>query len=128
MSEQRAPEEHVIGPVSDFPPGAQKVVKVRSIELGVFNVGGEFYALPNICPHQYGPLCTGPVGGMMTCNAGTGWRFQWQREGEILTCPWHGMEFDLKTGQCLAPNKYRVRLYPVRVVDGEVRVRLRGTV
>ena len=126
MSEQRTPEDHVIGLLSDFPPGAQKVVKVRNIEIGVFNVDGEFYALPNICPHQYGPLCTGPVGGMMTCNAATDWRFEWQRSGEILTCPWHGMEFDLKTGQCLAPHKYRVRQYQVRVVDDEVRVRLRG--
>jgi nitrite reductase/ring-hydroxylating ferredoxin subunit len=127
MSEQRPPEEHIVGPASDFPPGTQKLVKVRNIELGIFNVAGQFYALPNICPHQYGPLCTGTLGGQMICNASTNWRFQWQRDGEILTCPWHGMEFDLTTGQALAPAKYRVRLYPVRVVDGEVRVRLRGT-
>lgn len=126
MTERQQPEEYVVGPASDFPPGARAIVRVRNVELGVFNVGGTLYALPNVCPHQYGPLSTGPIDGQMTCNAATDWRFRWERDGEILTCPWHGMEFDITTGQCLAPLKYRVRRYPVRVVDGEVRVRLRG--
>jgi nitrite reductase/ring-hydroxylating ferredoxin subunit len=116
--------EHIIGPVAEFPAGTHRVVRVRNLEVGVFNVGGEFYALPNICTHQFGPLCTGTVGGTTACDAATGWRFAWVREGEILTCPWHGLEFDITTGTCLANPRVRVRQYPVVVEDGVVKLTL----
>jgi nitrite reductase (NADH) small subunit len=118
-----AAQDHVVGNIAEFPPGTHKIVRVRNMEIGVFNVGGALYALLNICPHQYGPLCKGPVGGQMISNASTGWKYEWVRSGEIVTCPWHGLEFDLKTGECLATNKYRVRQFPLEVVNGEVRLR-----
>lgn len=62
---------HVIGPVVDFPENSHRVVRIRGFEIGVFNVRGAFYALPNICPHQFGPLCEGTVHGTMICNATT---------------------------------------------------------
>ncbi len=123
MTTKKPPEEYVVGPESDFPPGSQKLVRVRNLEVGVFNVAGKLYALHNMCPHQFGPACKGPVGGAMICNAKTGWKFEWIRSGEILTCPWHGLEFDIITGQCFAPKTMRLRQFLVRVVDGEVRVR-----
>jgi nitrite reductase/ring-hydroxylating ferredoxin subunit len=121
---QEAGEEHVVGAAADFPVGQHKIVTVNNIEIGIFNVDGTLHALPNVCPHQYGPLSKGPVGGMMSCNASTNWKFHWGRSGEILTCPWHGLEFDIKTGQCLAPKKFSVRSFPVNVVEGKVRVSL----
>jgi nitrite reductase/ring-hydroxylating ferredoxin subunit len=119
-----AAEEHVVGPASDFPIGSHKIVTVRNVEIGIFNVAGTLHALPNACPHQYGPLARGTLGGEMSCNKTTGWKFQWGRDGEILTCPWHGLEFEISTGRCLAPPKYSVRVFPIRVVDGEVRLSL----
>src|SRR6478735_7478548 len=118
-------DDHEVGDLAEFPPETHKIVAIKNIEIGIFNVAGTLYALPNVCPHQYGPLSKGPVGGMMSCNASTNWKFHWGRAGEILTCPWHGLEFDIKTGQCLAPKKFSVRTFPVRVVDGEVRLSLR---
>ena len=58
MTEERR-TEHVVGDVSDFPEGSHGVVKVGRREIGVFNIGGELYGLPNVCPHQTGPLCEG---------------------------------------------------------------------
>lgn len=116
--------EYVIGPVTEFPPGTHRVVKVRNAEIGVFNVDGMFYALPNVCTHQFGPLCTGATNGTMICNAETGWRHEWVRQGEIITCPWHGIEFDIRTGRALASPKLRVRQYRVSVEDGFVKVTL----
>jgi 3-phenylpropionate/trans-cinnamate dioxygenase ferredoxin subunit len=116
--------EHVVGPVADFPAGTHRVVKVRNLEIGVFNVAGRFYALPNVCTHQFGPLCAGTVSGTTACDAATGWRIAWVRAGEILTCPWHGLEFDLTTGRCLANPKVRVRQYPVAVENGVVKLTL----
>ncbi len=116
--------EHVIGPASEFPPGTHRVVKVRNVEIGVFNVRGRYYALPNVCTHQFGPLCEGKVDGTSACNAQTGWRYAWVRDGEIITCPWHGLEFDITTGQCLAQPKVRLRQYRLTVEDGYVKLAL----
>ncbi len=116
--------EHVVGPVSELPPGKHKVVQIRSLEIGVYNVGGTFYALHSMCPHQFGPVCAGLVG--VAASHDDDWRLKLVREGEILTCPWHGMEFDLKTGQCLSKKSMRLRMFPVSVVDGEVRIQIGG--
>jgi nitrite reductase (NADH) small subunit len=116
--------EHVVCKVEELPPGGRKIVQVRRQQIGVYNVNGTYYALHSMCPHQFGPLCHGPVGGEMICNAQTRWHFEWTRNGEILSCPWHGMEFDLTTGQSLTLKDMHVRTYPVRVVDGEIRVQL----
>jgi nitrite reductase/ring-hydroxylating ferredoxin subunit len=114
--------DYIAGPVADFPPGAHRIVTLGRAEVGIFNVDGRFYALPNICPHQFGPLCAGAVNGTTACSAETGWRFAWVREGEVLTCPWHGIEFDITTGRSLSSPRLRVRTYPVAVVDGQVTV------
>ena len=114
--------EYCVGPVDDFPPGTHCVVQLGRVEVGIFNVNGEFFALPNVCPHQFGPLCAGTVNGTMACSAETGWRFAWVRQGQIVTCPWHGIEFDIATGQSLSSPRLRVRTYPVTVVDGLVKV------
>ena len=116
--------EHNAGPLSDFPPGSHKVVQLGRIAVGIFNVDGALHALPNVCPHQFGPLCEGAVTGTTACSAATGWRFAWEREGEIVACPWHGIEFDITTGRSLASPRLKVRTYPVVVEDGQVKVRL----
>jgi nitrite reductase/ring-hydroxylating ferredoxin subunit len=116
--------DHVVGSLADFPPGSHRVVTLGKVQIGIFNVDGALHALPNVCPHQFGPLCTGTVNGTMVCNADTRWQHTWLREGEILTCPWHGIEFDLTTGVSLASPKLRVRRYPVTVEDGQVKVSL----
>lgn len=114
--------EHNAGPVADFPPGSHKVVQLGRIAVGIFNVDGELHALPNVCPHQFGPLCEGTVNGTTACSAATDWQFAWVRDGEIVTCPWHGIEFDITTGVSLVTSRLKVRTYPVRVEDGQVVV------
>jgi nitrite reductase (NADH) small subunit len=114
--------EHIVGPIADFPVGSHRVVMIRNVQIGVFNVDGTLHALPNVCPHQFGPLCAGTVNGTMACSAATDWKFEWVREGEIVTCPWHGIEFDIATGKSLSSPRLRVRTYPVAVEDGQVKV------
>src|SRR3712207_1919212 len=115
---------HDVGTVAELPPGSHRVVKAGRIAVGVSNVAGRFYALPNVCTHQFGPLCEGTVNGTMACSAASGWRHEWVREGEIVTCPWHGLEFDITTGRSLASPRLRVRTYAVSVEDGQVTVTL----
>lgn len=105
---------HVVARVSELPPGERKVVEVEGRSIGVFNVDGDFHALRNVCPHQGAPLCLGAVKGTAaTTRPG---EYRWEREGEILACPWHGWEFDIKTGRSIFnPHKMRVRSYEVSV-------------
>ena len=108
---------HVVARVSELPPGERRIVEVEGRSIGIFNVHGEFYALRNTCPHQGAPLCLGDVKG--TALPSPPGEYRWEREGEILRCPWHGWEFDLKTGRSIFnPHKMRVRSYEVSVDAG----------
>jgi nitrite reductase/ring-hydroxylating ferredoxin subunit len=109
---------HVVAKVSELPPGERRIVQVGSRSIGVFNLDGSFYALRNVCPHQGAPLCLGSVGG--TARPTAPGEYAWEREGEILSCPWHGWEFDIKTGRSVFdPHRTRVRSYDVTVGSGD---------
>ncbi|TVY11028.1 Rieske (2Fe-2S) protein [Paenibacillus cremeus] len=108
---------HVVGRVTELPPGERKIVLVENRSIGVFNVNGTYYALRNACPHQGAPLCKGRVTGM-TLTAPPG-EYKYGREGEILRCPWHGWEFDLTNGKSIYdPHKCLVKTYDVTVEQG----------
>jgi nitrite reductase (NADH) small subunit len=120
-----AKDEHVVGDVSEFPEGSHRVVKVGRREIGVFNIGGEFYGLPNVCPHQTGPLCEGrATTGTLVAREEDDWKVRWDYEGEIVACPWHGLEYHVPTGRCLAFPNINLRRYEVVVEDGKVKVRV----
>jgi NAD(P)H-dependent nitrite reductase small subunit len=95
------------GAASDLPPGSSKVVKVKDHLLALFNFAGAIYALDNTCPHQGGPLGEGYL-----------------ETNGVVSCPWHGWTFDLKTGVSPIDGDVRVACYPVRVVDGQILVDL----
>jgi len=109
---------HVITKLNEFPSGTRKIVKVEGRNIGIFNIDGDFYALRNSCPHQGAPLCLGPVRGMMTSQKPQ--EYNYERDGEILVCPWHRWEFDIKTGKSVFnPHKLKVKTYPVTVEKEE---------
>ena len=97
-----------------MPPGGRKRVTVGGRDIVLFNVGGEFFALADRCPHQGGRLSEGQAG-RAGGVAGAG-PLRWSRPGEIVRCPWHGWEFDLRTGQTRCePARLRTRTYEVAV-------------
>lgn len=108
---------HIVAAVEDIPPGQRRIVTVAGREVGIFNVGGRFYAVRNRCPHQAGPLCTGQQLSFLTSSAPG--EYKLERDGEMLRCPWHQWEFDLRTGQSwFDPARVRVRAYEARVEAG----------
>jgi nitrite reductase/ring-hydroxylating ferredoxin subunit len=112
---------YVVASVEEIPPGGRKIVEVGGRSIGIFNVRGEFFALRNRCPHQGGPLCVGKTWGLVTGDLPG--QFEFSRKGEILACPWHGWEFDMRTGQSWCdPQKLRVRAYQVSVEPGATLV------
>jgi 3-phenylpropionate/trans-cinnamate dioxygenase ferredoxin subunit len=114
--------------VEDLAPGEKRrfVVGGRAIAL-CRTAGGEFFAVGDNCPHQGASLCAGALGGtMLSSEPG---QYRWGREGEVLRCPWHAWEFDVRSGRSLVGDeKTRVASYPVEIADGDVLLAARRRV
>jgi len=109
---------HVVASADELKPGERKLVVVAGREIGVYNVGGQFYALANRCPHGGGALCEGMITGLaLSDGPGT---YRLERPGEFVRCPFHAWEFDIRTGQSYCdPKSTRARQYSVVVEGGE---------
>lgn len=105
MSDQVA-SWHVLAEEDDVPPGTGQEFTVGGRIVALFNVAGQFHAIDGICAHQGGPLAKGKL-----------------TEG-VVTCPWHGWQFQVATGEhCLNPRICQTS-FEVRVEAGAVFVRL----
>jgi 3-phenylpropionate/trans-cinnamate dioxygenase ferredoxin component len=90
----------------ELPPGEWRVLDVDGTQIVVFNLGGQYYALEDVCTHDGGQLTGGRV------------------EGEEIVCPRHGARFCIRTGEALSAPAYEpTATFPVRVDDGVVQVR-----
>ena len=108
---------HIVARTSDIPPGGNKVFGVEGRDIVIFHVNGEFFALLNRCPHEGAPLEKAACVARLTSpEPGV---YQRSRVGELLRCPWHGWEFDMRNGQSWFDPK-RVK---VPVLSGRGRKR-----
>jgi 3-phenylpropionate/trans-cinnamate dioxygenase ferredoxin subunit len=108
---------HVVARVAEIPPGARRLVRLGERTIVVFNLGGEFFALNDRCPHGGGSLSCGVLTGLVE-SPGPG-RYSYTRKGEILRCPWHAWEFDIRTGRSVCdPRRMKVRQWPAGVARG----------
>lgn len=89
-----------VATLAEIPDGRRKIVQVGDLSIGLFHHAGEWVALRNSCVHQGGPVATGPL------------------EGDVLTCPWHGYRYDLRSGNCLTDPHAELDRYVV-TVEGE---------
>lgn len=112
-----------LGSLDDFPLGEGVRVEVDELPtpLAVFRLDDGFYALPDSCPHKGAPLSRAGTEPKDADDRGT--RGKLDSELATVSCPWHGLEFDLETGDCPA-TRYRVRSFDVFETDGDVTLRL----
>jgi 3-phenylpropionate/trans-cinnamate dioxygenase ferredoxin subunit len=110
---------HVLAAAEEIPLGKSKLVEVAGRQIGVFNVHGEFFAIANRCPHEGASLCKGKIVGLV--EASEPGQYRLTRGGELVRCPWHGWEFDIRTGKSWCdPQRLKVRSFDVKVeVGGE---------
>jgi 3-phenylpropionate/trans-cinnamate dioxygenase ferredoxin subunit len=112
----------VVARASDVAPGTSKIFTVADREIGIFNLDGEYFALANRCPHAGGPLCAGKIVSLVQSDGPGNYRLA-RRKG-FLRCPWHGWEFDIRTGQSWCdPNSVKARQFQVMVEPGESLVK-----
>jgi len=104
--------------------GDKRIVKVKDMELGLFRIEGEYYAWRNVCPHAAAPVCVGAIRGTRLPSAV--YDYQYGMDNQVLRCPWHGWEFDLRTGHHLAAGSdAKLRGFPVEADESGVYVVLR---
>ena len=100
-------ETLTFGGADELRPGACARLELPDgNELAVYNVGGEFYATENFCPHRGAPLADGVL------------------SGHIVECGWHGWQFDVRTGECLTVTE-KLKTYRVRTEEGVLKVEIR---
>ena len=110
-------ERYVVARCDEIPPSKRKLVTVRGRDIAIFNVDGEFFAILDRCPHQGGSLCQGKLVGLVEADRPGEYRYR--RKGEIVRCPWHGWEFDLRTGKSYCdPARTWVRSFATSVESG----------
>lgn len=116
---------HIVGRVGDIKAGEIKVIELQGKSIGVYHVDGRFYSMLNYCPHQGGPLCEGgslfPRIAAEVKENGKVREFH-DDENVVVSCPWHGWEFDARSGRCLADERRRVPTYETQVENDAVVV------
>ncbi|MBA3271140.1 MAG: Rieske 2Fe-2S domain-containing protein [Acidobacteria bacterium] len=95
-----------VGNIADFPQGAGRFALVSGRHVAIFRLDDGFFAIDNLCLHQAGPLCDGPV------------------EGHVVTCPWHGWSYDIRSGILVQDGGVGVSRHNTRVVGDVVQVQL----
>ena len=111
------PEKKIVARVADIPPGSRKVVTVDGRDIAVFNIDGEYFAITNTCPHEGADLSKGVLSGVVESDEPGCYKLS--RPGELIKCPWHGWEFDIRTGRSYCdPRKIRVKNFTVEVEIG----------
>jgi len=89
---------------ADIPEGTGKVVDLAGKKIALFNVGGKFYAIDNTCKHRGGPLGEGTL------------------DGTVVTCPWHGWEYDVTSGINLDDEKVKVGCHAVKLEGDDILI------
>ena len=98
------PEYMIVAHVGDLEPGQGKVVEIKGKIIALFNVEGKFFALDNTCLHMGGPVGEGYL------------------EGNIVTCPWHGWQYNVENGVMEFDSDQILKTYEVKVEGQEVKI------
>ena len=116
--------EHELMEESEIAEGSSRIVTLNGIEIGIIKSKGHCYAFRNVCPHEGGPVCTGTITGTLVQGPETQWKLKWEREGEILYCPWHATDFEISTGESISRKGLRLQSYPLKVEGGKLKITL----
>lgn len=107
--------EVIVDRVDALPPGSRRRVVAAGRAVAVFNVGGAYFAVADRCPHQGAPLSQG----LVTCDVESSGPGDYRRAETtpVVRCPWHGWEFDLRTGKSRCdPDRIRARPFQTKVI------------
>ena len=118
-------KSYPVGRVDEFSEGGRKVVSCDGVEIGVFKIDGELVAWYNQCSHRAGPVCQGRIYKRVVEPLDSEQRtrmLQFDENETHIVCPWHGYEFNLKTGRHPGSAAQALRRAKLEIIDGEVHL------
>ena len=114
---ERHGQKHVVAAVGEIPPGGRKLVDGRRPRHRGVQSRRRVLRARNRCPHRGGSLCQGKLTGLVLSDEPG--QYNYIRRGEIIRCPWHSWEFDIRTGKSWCdPDTVKARRYAVSVEKG----------
>jgi nitrite reductase/ring-hydroxylating ferredoxin subunit len=124
-------KELYVAGAEEIAEGGRRVIETGGIEIGVFRSNGEYFAWRNECPHQGGPVCQGVTVRKVeeridSERKSSGIHYAGGNTDQNIVCPWHGYEFDIRTGRHVGVATMQLRGYPVKVRDGAIFVVVPG--
>ena len=117
-----------VGSVQEFKDRDKKVLILNDSEVGIFRMGKDFFAYENLCPHQGGPVCQGRLFSLVKENLDDNSKSHGRLYDENnlnIVCPWHGLEFDIRTGKHPGNPKIKLKSFPIKVDREEVYVTIK---
>jgi nitrite reductase/ring-hydroxylating ferredoxin subunit len=113
-----------VGEIAEFSELSPKAVKIGDAQVFVYRYKGKFYAYTDKCPHQGGPACEGDLRECVVGEIDENRLYveSVSKERFSIVCPWHGVEYDLETGECRTNRRLRLRHYNVILEGTEVLV------
>ncbi len=118
--------EIFVARASELPDGERRIITHDGLEIGVFHWQGAYYAYRNLCLHQGGPACEGVIMHKVEDVLGPDLTWHGQKfsgEEAHFVCPWHGYEYDIRTGECAADRRLKLQSYEVIRRGEEIYVR-----
>ena len=117
--------EQFIGKASEWKDGSRQIVRVGSEEIGIFKHEGQYFAYSNYCLHQGGPACEGltiaKVEERLREDKTSMGLFFSENQMDFV-CPWHGYEYDMRTGECIADRRLKLKKFNVLQEGDELYV------
>jgi nitrite reductase/ring-hydroxylating ferredoxin subunit len=117
------PEVVIAGAEELSDEGRPLVVEADGREIAVVRWKGKVYAVKNVCPHMSASFADGSAHDRIVCRAD--WEVDIDEGQPLLRCPWHGWDYDLRTGRCVGDTQLRVKTYAARVDGSRVLVDVR---
>lgn len=117
----------LVGAEEEFAEGSKRVVLAAGKEVGVFRLDGQFYAWLNTCPHQGGPVCQGRIFKRVLEVVDADYKTQgrtWSDTDLHIVCPWHGAEYNIRTGRHVGNDGHSLTAVDVSVEGGNVFLRI----
>lgn len=117
--------EVFVAKASELADGDRRIIQHGAHDIGVFRWDGEFYAYANMCLHQGGPACEGLIMHQVENVLAPDKTLIGQKFSDTqvnFVCPWHGYEYDIRTGECAADRRLRLKKYSIVRRGDEVYV------
>jgi nitrite reductase/ring-hydroxylating ferredoxin subunit len=120
-----------LGKLEEFMSQNPRIVEVRGKFVGIYHHDGKFYAYENMCPHEGGPACEGIIVGNTVCelmkdesspSSSQNYREFLSQVEMNIACPWHGIEYNIKTGKCIANRNLRLKKFQVKAKKGILEI------